>query len=99
MEVAVTEFPVRIGVAGDRLHLHVGGEEIVAAVGAVFGNLFEEEAGVDALPKELALVVGEAHDDGVDRVGRHGFGQRFDGQHSNWFGHGEPFQRRESREH
>ncbi len=75
VEVAVSEFPVGVRVAGNRLHLHVRGEEIVAAVTPAFCNLFDEEVAVDPFAVEPAVVVGECHDDRIDCTGLDGRGQ------------------------
>ena len=81
VHVAVAELPVGEVVAGDRLHLHVGGEQVVAPVRAVGRHLVEEHAGVVALAHEPAVVVGEPDDDGVDGVGRHRVAQGVEGEH------------------
>ena len=52
VEVAVAEFPVGIAVAGDRLHLHVDGEQVVAGMGADRVGVIEEEPGVEALAEQ-----------------------------------------------
>ena len=71
MEVTVAELPIGELVAGDRLHLHVDGEKIVAAVGTIGGAAFEEELGVEAFTHEAAVEIGEDHEDGVDLIGRY----------------------------
>ena len=68
VEVAVSLFPVGIAVAGDRFHLHVDREQVVAGMGAVGVNVVEEEAGVVALPVQPSVMVGEPDHDGVDLV-------------------------------
>ena len=75
VEVAVAEFPVGELVAGDGVHFGVGGEQVVAGVGAVAGDVVEEEPGVEALAHEAAVVIGEGGDDGVDVTG---FGEAFE---------------------
>ena len=70
VDVAVAEVPAGELVAGHRLHLEVGGEQVVAAVGAVGGHVLEEEVGREALAAQPAVVVGEAGDDRVDLAGR-----------------------------
>jgi hypothetical protein len=65
-EVAVAELPVGELVAGDGLHFGVGGEQVVAGVGAVGGDFVEEVLGVEALAHEAAVVIGEGGDDGID---------------------------------
>ncbi len=69
-EVAVPALPVGHPVAGDGVHLHVEGEEVVAALDAVLGDpALEEEVSVDALAHQPALHVRERDDDRVDRTG------------------------------
>ena len=70
MEVAVALLPVRERVARDRLHLHVGREEVVAAVRAVRRGLVDEQLGVVPLAHQPAVVIGEADDDGLDFAAR-----------------------------
>ena len=77
VEVAVAEVPAGECVARDRLQLHVGGEQVVAGMGAVARDLIEEEVDVDPLAGEAAVVVGEADDDGVDVTAS----QLVDGEH------------------
>jgi hypothetical protein len=68
-EVPVALLPARNRVAGDRVHLHVEREQIVAALDAVVGDaLVDEEPPVHALAHQPSLHVGERHDDGVDRT-------------------------------
>ena len=67
VEVAVPALPARHRVAGLWIHVHVEGEQIVAAFEPVLGGLFEEVPAVLALADEPALHVGERGDDGVDR--------------------------------
>jgi len=69
VEVAVAEFPVGEAVAGDGLHFGVGGEEVVAGVGAMGGDVIEEEGGVEAFAHESAVVIGEGGDDGFNGTG------------------------------
>ena len=70
VEVAVAQLPVGVGVPGDRLHLHVDGQQVVAAVGPVVGDLLDEMVGVESLAVDPAVVVGERHHHGVDVAGR-----------------------------
>ena len=69
-EVAVAVLPARDRVAGDRIHLHVEREQVVAALDPVLGDVLEEELAVHALAHQPALHVGERDDDGVDRLVR-----------------------------
>ena len=64
MDVAVSELPVGEVVAGDRLHLHIDGIEVVAGVGAA-RNVGKEKGGVEALAHELAVGIRRGQDDGV----------------------------------
>ena len=68
-EVAVALLPARDLVAGDRVHLHVEREQVVAALDGVLGlDLLDEELAVEPLSHEPALHVGERDDDRVDRA-------------------------------
>ena len=67
-EVAVALLPVRHLVARHGLHLHVEGEEVVAALDPVLGDLVEEVVDLDPLAEQTALHVRERRDDGVDRA-------------------------------
>jgi hypothetical protein len=51
------------------LHFGVGGEEVVAGVGAVGGDVIEEEGGVEAFAHESTVVIGEGGDDGFNGTG------------------------------
>ena len=73
--VAVAAFPGRHRVAGDRVHLDVDGEQVVAALGAVLGKFLEEQPRRHALADETALHVGERDDHGVDLAGPDQVGQ------------------------
>jgi hypothetical protein len=66
-EVAVALLPVGHLVPGDRLHLHVEGEQVVAALDAVLGDVVEEVLDVDPLSEQPPLHVGKGGDDRVDR--------------------------------
>ena len=81
-EVAVPAFPVRHLVPGNRIHLHVDGEQVVAPFHAVLGHvLLEEEGRVQAFSQQPALHVREGDDDGVDLSCRRRGLQLVDGQH------------------
>ena len=67
-EVAVSLLPVGHLVAGDRIHLHVEREQVVAALDPVVDDLVEEVGDVDPLADEPALHVGEGGHDRVDRA-------------------------------
>jgi hypothetical protein len=75
LEVAVAALPRGHGVARDRVHLDVHGEEVVAPLRAVVDDLVEEVAGHEALALQPALHVGHAEQDGVDRAVLDGLGQ------------------------
>src|SRR5205823_5716231 len=60
--------PVRHLVAGHRLHLHVEGEEVVAALDAVIDHLVEEVLDLDPLAEQAPLHIGERGYDRVDRA-------------------------------
>ena len=66
-EVAVAALPARERVARNRVHLHLEGEQVVAAFDGRAGvKLLEEELGVEPLPHQPALHVGEGSDHRVD---------------------------------
>ena len=68
-EVAVALLPAGDAVARDGIHLHVVGEQVVAALDAVLVDVvFDEELPVQALAHEPALHVGEGDDHRVDRA-------------------------------
>ena len=69
-EVAVAVLPVGHLVAGERLHVHVERQQVVAALDAVADHLVEEVLDLDPLPEQPSLHVGEGGDDGVDRARR-----------------------------
>ncbi len=68
-EVAVALLPAGDAVARDGVHLHVVGEQVVAALDAVLVDVvLDEELPVEALAHEPALHVGEGDDHRVDRA-------------------------------
>jgi hypothetical protein len=69
LEVAVATLPRGHRVAGDRVHLDVDGEQVVARLGAVGDDVLDEVVRVEPLALEAALHVGEAEQDGVDLAG------------------------------
>ncbi len=78
--IAVAGLPRRDGVALDGVHLHVGGERVVAPLGAVGEDVREEEVGVDPLALQPSLHVRVGHDDGVHVAGPDQRGERLEGQ-------------------
>jgi hypothetical protein len=81
-EVPVAAFPARDLVAGLRVHLHVEGEQVVAALDAVLGHVrLEEELPHQALAHQAALHVGERDDHRVDRTVLDGAFQLVQRQH------------------
>jgi hypothetical protein len=66
LEVAVAARPRRHRVALDGVHVHVHGEEVVAALRAVLGHHLEEMRRGQALALEATLHVGDRQEDGVD---------------------------------
>ena len=81
-EVAVALLPARDPVARDRLHLHVVGEQVVAALDAVLADvLLDEELAVQALAHHPALHVGERDDHRVDGAVADRLGQFVQRQH------------------
>ncbi len=65
-EVAVAARPRGHGIAVDRVHLHVDGQQVVAGLGAVGDDLVEKEARVHALALQPSLHVGQAQQHRVD---------------------------------
>jgi hypothetical protein len=72
LEVAVAALPGRQLVALDGVHVDVDGQQVVARLGAVLGDLLEEVAGGHALPHEPPLHVGQAEQHGVHGALRRG---------------------------
>jgi len=73
--VAVAEVVRGEPVAGHRDVVEVGGDEVVAILGAVFGDLFEKEPSGGALADEPTLQVGKRHHHRVDVAALDGAGQ------------------------
>ena len=69
LHVAVPALPRRDRVAADGVHVHVDGEQIVAALGPVLDHVVDEVATVQALALQPPLHVGERHHHGVDLAG------------------------------
>ncbi len=67
-EVAIAVLPIRHLVAGERLHVHIERQQVVAALHAVAGHLVEEVLDLDPLAEKPPLHVGEGGDDRVDRA-------------------------------
>src|SRR5207253_4456818 len=67
LHVAVPALPRRELEAGQRLHLHVDGEQIEAGVRAFLGDVIEEIAADDALAHEAAVAVGEHRERSEER--------------------------------
>ena len=64
-EVAVAARPRRHLVALHRLHVHVHGEEVVAALGAVLGHVVQEVLAVSRLPWSRPSMSAIVEQDGV----------------------------------
>ena len=80
-EVAVAAFPIRHGVARNRIHLHIERQQIVATLDAMVDDVLEEVLPLDALADQPSLHVGEGGDDRVDRPGLHLLPEVVDGEH------------------
>ena len=65
-EVAVAALPGGHREALDRRHVDVDGEQVVAPLGAVLGDLVEEVVRDEALAHQAPLHVGDGEEDGVD---------------------------------
>ena len=74
-EVAVAGVPRRHRVALDRVHVDVDGEQVVAALGAVLGDLLEEVVRHQPLALQPALHVAEAEQHRVHGAVGHGLAQ------------------------
>ena len=66
VEVAVAKLPIGELVPRHRIHFHVNGEEIVAGVRALLGDVLHEHLGVEALAHQAPVVIGEADDHRLD---------------------------------
>ncbi|MNO61409.1 hypothetical protein D3C76_520560 [compost metagenome] len=67
-EVAVALLPAGGGVAGHRLHVDIVGQQVIAAVGFLMGDI-EEELDLEALADQPALHVDDAGEHGIDGAG------------------------------
>ena len=67
-QVAVAGVPVREPVPGQRVHVDVDREQVVAHLDPVFAGVVEKERAGDPLADRSALDVGEGEDDRVDRA-------------------------------
>ena len=67
--VAVAGLPAGHGVAVDGVHVDIHGQQVVAAFGAVRGDLLDEQPRRYPFPGEPALHIGEREDHGVDLAG------------------------------
>ena len=82
LEVAVPLLPARDLVSRDRVHLHVEGEQVVAALYLVpVADLLDEVLAVESFSHQATLHVGEGDDDGVDRSGLDLAGELVQAQH------------------
>ena len=84
LEVAIAALPGADGVAVHGVHVHVDGQQVVAALGAVLEHGVEKELGVDPLALQPALHVRERDHDGVDGLVPDLGPQLVDGQ--GWWG-------------
>jgi hypothetical protein len=82
VEITVAASPVGESITRRRVHLHIGGEQVVAGVRAGLRVAFEEEAGVEALAELTAVDVGEGQQDGLDLGVVYAAAKIFDGEHS-----------------
>ena len=69
MEIAVATLPIGEAITGDGLHLHVGGQEIIAGVRALSRGLGDKVLGVQSLAQQPAIMIAEGEDHRVDLVG------------------------------
>ena len=87
VDVAVPLLPAGEGVPGDRLHLHIDGQQVVAGVGAAIGDLVEEELGVEALAEQAAVEVRERDHHGLDIAAFDQFAEALPRQHAAHLAH------------
>src|SRR5207253_7671048 len=86
VEVTVAELPAGEFVAGGRIHLHVDGEEVVAGMRPMLGDVVDEHLGVEALAQQPAVVVGKTYNDGLDLALGDEIAKRFDRKQAAWAG-------------
>ena len=79
MKVTIAERPVGILITRHRLHLHIHGEQIVAAVGAVAADMLEKEAGVIAFAHKAPVEISKHDHHGIDLIFFNQLGQRLSG--------------------
>src|SRR5580700_3997335 len=81
-EIAVAALPARDLVPGDRIHLHLEREQVVAPFDRVLVlHLLNEEVRLHTLTHQASLHVGERDDDGVDVPGIDQFGELVKREH------------------
>ena len=82
MKIAITHLPIGKAIAGNRLHFHIGGEQIVASVSAEAGSLVQKHLGRETLAGQTSVVICKTHDHRLDLLPCGQVGQLFKGQHS-----------------
>ena len=82
VKIAVAACPVGQPITGHGLHLHVDGEQVVAAVCAVTCGSLQKELGVESLAHLPSVEVGEAEQHRVDLPILDFVAQLIDGKHS-----------------
>ena len=87
VDVAVALLPAGEGVPGDRLHLHIDRQQVVAGVGAAIGDLVEEEPGVEALAEQATVEVREGDQHGLDIAAFDQLAQALPRQHAAYGAH------------
>ena len=68
-EIAKSLLPARELEPFERVHLHVDGEQVIAAMRAVRRAVAQKEFARNALADEPAVLIGENDDDGIDLAG------------------------------
>ena len=77
-EIAESLFPIRQLESIQRVHLDVDGEQVVAAVRAVFRDVLQKEIARETLADESSEHIGKGDDDGVDRASLYLGGELFE---------------------
>ena len=65
-DIPVARVPVGEPVSGERVHVHVDRQQVVAGFDAVFGHVLGEEGGGDPFSHRSSVHVGKGEHDGID---------------------------------
>ena len=80
VEIAIAGLPAGVLVAGDDIHLHIAGQQVVAGVHAIVGHMIHEEVAGDPLAHQAAVHIRENRQHrldlaALDQVAKLGAGQ------------------------